>query len=112
VKNAVLTQDGATYEMVPYVPAKPDPELLKEYEGRYFSPELDMIYTLAVSDSTLMIKLRNTEDIELTVVEKDKFKGEVFFISQVDFLRDNTGKVISFTVSNGRTRGILFERDL
>jgi hypothetical protein len=96
--------------MFPYEPFKPEPSELKAYEGRYFSPELDMIYTLEARDTTLLLKLRNTKDVELSAIEKDSYRGDVFFISQVDFQRDGAGKVASFTVSNGRTKGVRFEK--
>ena len=110
VSSVVLSQGGTDYEMFPYAPFNPEPSELKAYEGRYFSPELDMIYTLEARDTTLLLKLRNTEDVELSAIEEDSYRGDVFFISQVDFQRDGTGKVTSFTVSNGRTKGIRFDR--
>ena len=110
VSSVVLSQGGADYEMFPYEPFKPEPSELKAYEGRYFSPELDMIYTLEARDTTLLLKLRNTKDVELSAIEVDSYRGDVFFISQVDFQRDGAGKVTSFTVSNGRTKGVRFEK--
>jgi hypothetical protein len=112
VADAIFSQGGATYDLVPFEPYKPDPEVLKAYEGRYFSPELDVIYTLEARDTTLVIKLRNTEDIELIAFEEDNFKGDVFFISEIGFERDAGGRVTGFRVSNGRTKGIRFERVL
>lgn len=49
-------------------------------------------------------------EVKLTPLEKDSFKGDVYFINELSFTRDERGKVIGFTVSNGRTRGILFEK--
>ncbi len=40
----------------------------------------------------------------------NQISGDVFFIGQVEFARDKAGRVTSFDVSNGRTRGIRFDR--
>jgi len=56
------------------------------------------------------MKIRNTPDIKLSAIEEDVHQGDVFFIGEVKFIRDEKGNVGSFTVSNGRTRGIRFDR--
>ncbi len=62
--------------------------------GRCFSKELGVFYNLAIYDSTLVILIRNTPEIELSALKKDIYKGSV------------TG----LKASNGRTKGIGFER--
>ena len=109
VAYAIHTQGGTKYELVPVAPYEPSVEELKEFEGRYYSDELQTFYTLEVKDSTLILMIRNTEDIELDPVDEDNFTGDVFFIGQMNFMRNDGGEVTGFTVSNGRTRGIRFE---
>jgi hypothetical protein len=43
-------------------------------------------------------------------LKKDIYKGNVFFIGEVEFQRDKSGSVTGFKASNGRTKGIGFER--
>ena len=93
--------------MAPY---EPSVEELKEFEGRYYSNELQTFYTLEVKDSTLMLMIGDTEDIGLDPVDEDNFTGDFFFIGQMNFMRNDRGEVTGFTVSNGPTRGIRFER--
>ena len=81
-----------------------------DFEGKYLSKELETFYSLEVRDSTLMVLIRNTEEIKLSPLDEDSFNGDAFFLTKMDFLRDENGQVKSFTVSNGRTRGILFEK--
>ncbi len=109
VTGAVHSQGGTDYEMSPLSPYKPLVEELKPYEGRYFSPELEVFYTLEIQDTTLVLKIRNTPDIELSAIEEDVYKGDVFFIGELQFMRDQRGAVNGFEVSNGRTKGIRFE---
>jgi hypothetical protein len=53
---------------------------------------------------------RVEDDITLTARSEDKFTGGVFFMREVEFVRGEDGTVTGFTVSNGRTRGVMFEK--
>ena len=82
----------------------------KAYAGEYFSEEIETLYTVVLEEETL--KLRNyqiEDDIELSVSQKDKFGGSMP-ISEVTFVRNEAGEIIGFKASNGRTRGVFFER--
>lgn len=110
VTQAVHSQGGTDYILEPVAPYDPSPEQLEAFEGKFLSKELETFYTIEVRDSTLMLLIRNSAEIELSPLAEDSFKGNVFFISVLDFMRDENGKVNAFTVSNGRTRDIFFER--
>lgn len=88
----------------------PAPEELAEYTGRYFSEELATFYTIAVDGDGLVLRHRRMEDLELEPgSEADAFTGG-FPAAEVAFRRDETGRVTGLAVSNGRTRGVEFER--
>ncbi len=106
VVSAIHSQGGMRMELLPVAPYDPSPEVLEAYAGRYYSDELQTFYTLEVKDSTLTLLIRNTEDIELKPMEEDSFQG----MGEMEFLRNDAGKVTGFDLSNGRTRGIRFER--
>jgi len=110
VTGAVHSQGGAEYKLEAVPPYEPSMEELQTYTGRYFSKELDVFYRLEIQDSSLLLKIRNTEEIELSPIREDLYKGNVFFIGELEFLRDSRGSVSGFEVSNGRTAGIAFER--
>lgn len=110
VTGAVHSQGGAEYNLEAVPPYEPSMEELQTYTGRYFSKELDVFYRLEIQDSSLLLKIRNTEEIELSPIREDLYKGNVFFIGELEFLRDSRGSVSGFEVSNGRTAGIAFER--
>ncbi len=111
VTHAIHSQGGADYTLDPLAPYDPTPEQLKAFEGKYLSKELETFYTLEVRDTLLMVLIRNTKEIKLSPLDEDSFKGDIYFISEINFLRDESGWVNAFTVSNGRTKGILFERN-
>ena len=91
-------------------PFDPSFESLAEYTGKYFSEELETFYTIVVEDSTLTALHRNMEKIKLTPSDIDSFSGSVYFMGEVTFKRNDEGSIVALTVSNGRTKGILFTR--
>ncbi len=109
-EEAVHTQGGSELmlkRLPPYAPALSE---LQKFTGEYFSEELETFYTIVVKDSFLIAEHRNMKDIKLTPTEDDTFSGDVFFLGEVAFKKDKAGKVNGFTVSNGRTKGIYFQR--
>ena len=108
--GAVHTQGGQKFELERVAPYEPTVEELQAFPGKYFSKELETFYTVELHDTTLTLLIRNTEEIELSALKKDNYKGDIFFIGELVFQRDNTGQVTGFTAANGRTRGIVFER--
>ena len=110
VTGGVHYQGGMELEIVPFEPYRPGPDELSAYEGDYFSDELQTFYEIELKDTLLVLHIPNSEEIKLSPVEKDEFKGNVFFIGQMEFHRDDRGWVKGFEVSNGRTRNIRFEK--
>jgi CubicO group peptidase (beta-lactamase class C family) len=89
---------------------EPTTEELRSYEGRYFSEEIDTIYDVVMEDSTLSMKTFLIEEkMPLQATTKDKFSSG-FPIAEVKFVRDESGNITGFEASNGRTRGVFFEK--
>ncbi len=107
---AVHTQGGSDLDFVRIPPFDPSFDELDAYTGRYYSEEIETFYTIVVKDSALTAQHRNMEDITLSPTEEDTFSGDVFFIGEVAFRRDRQRNIYAFTVSNGRTKGVYFER--
>ncbi len=84
------------------------PEIdLAPYAGRYVSDELEVAYTLAVEEGTLIARSRRAEDVTLIHAEGDTF---AFPLGTVTFERDAAGAVVAYVVDATRARGIRFER--
>jgi CubicO group peptidase (beta-lactamase class C family) len=83
------------------------------YVGRYFSEELQTIYTVAMEGEQLVARHHRLGTIPLTPVEADTFCG-AFPVPIIPFglrfVRDNAGNVTGLTVSSERTRGVGFEK--
>ena len=108
--SATHTQGGSNIEFSRLPPFNPSMEELAEYTGRYFSEELETFYNIVIKDSTLIANHRNMEVITLTPADTDGFSGDIFFLNEVEFKRNSAGNIEGLTVSNGRTKGILFNR--
>lgn len=108
--GALHKQGGKVYEMIKLPPFDPSLDALKAYEGKYYCDELETFYTIVVKDTAMYAMHRNLKDITFSPIEDDTFKGDVFFMNEVTFIRDSNGKVNAFSVSNGRTKGIHFQK--
>jgi CubicO group peptidase (beta-lactamase class C family) len=110
VNRVIHTQGGQDYELERLPSYEANLDELTEYSGKYFSEELETFYTIKLKDSTLIAVLRNFEDIELSTAEKDNFSADVFFIQEMVFKRNGQGTINGFEISNGRTKGVSFEK--
>jgi hypothetical protein len=85
-------------------PTEIDPALLDAYAGRYYSQELEMLYTLRVEDGRLLLSHHRLEDYELQPREPDFF-GVGWPFGVIRFERDNDGEITGFVARN-----VLFEK--
>jgi hypothetical protein len=83
---------------------------LQAYAGAYYSPELETRYEIVLVNNGLMARHRRHGDIALRPVRADQFSAQPFYLNQIRFERDASGKVIGMRVSAGRVRNIRFER--
>lgn len=81
---------------------------LAEYEGSYYSDELDTRYWFDVQNDTLRSHHQRHDEAKLFITGKDSFDMEN--LGDVVFTRDKSGKVDGFKASNGRVRNLLFRR--
>jgi hypothetical protein len=81
---------------------------LEEYQGNFYSSELDTKYSVSIKDSSLQIKIPRNDEMKLSPLLKDIFTGN--FI--IRFQRDKKDKIESFFLSAGRVRNLHFEKVL
>jgi hypothetical protein len=79
---------------------------LGEYQGEFYSPELDVKYNLAIKDSSLLITIPRGEEIKLSPFTKDIFAEGLV----VRFSRDKRNTIDGFFLSTGRSRNLRFEK--
>jgi len=84
---------------------------LAAYVGRYYSEELETFYEVAVEDGGLVLHhIEMSEPLAMQHSDGDEFSTELVFLNSIAFQRAGGGSVTGFTVSNGRTRGVLFTK--
>ena len=87
------------------------PEQLAEFEGDYYTEELDTTYTIRVRGNGLVAQHRRHDDILLTYAD-DHFVGDVWFFPEAYFTRDDAGQVTGFKLNGGRVRNLYFEKKI
>lgn len=110
VKRITVESGEQKYDfekLADYAPGKKD---LQAFAGKYYSKEIETVYTIALKEDQLILQIFGLEDIELTPIKENTFSGSEFFIGEIAFERNIFGRVNAFTVSNGRTKGVAFER--
>jgi CubicO group peptidase (beta-lactamase class C family) len=78
---------------------KPSLEELEQYVGKYYSPELEVTYTLSVKDGKLCLKRRKYGTQEMKPIVKDIFAEKML---NMIFSRDPSGSISGFKASSGR----------
>ena len=85
------------------------PEQLTEFEGDYYTEELDTTYTIGVRGDRLVAQHRRHDDILLTYAD-GHFLGDAWFFPEIHFIRDDTGRVTGFKLTGNRVRNLHFEK--
>ena len=87
----------------------PSPEQLTEFEGDYYTEELDTTYTIVRHEDGLVARHRRHDDIVLTYAD-GHFHGDTWFFPKIHFIRDNTGRVTGFRLTGNRVRNLYFQK--
>ena len=94
------------------IPTEPEPVVLADFVGRYYSDELDTAYDIRVESGDLVaVRPRGLPPVPLTHSADGRFMGQYRTpIWGVVFERDADGSVTGFTVDSVRAQGVRFER--
>ena len=91
-------------------PETPGPAVLAEYDGTWYSPELDALYHLSVSEGRLVARHVRHGEIVLEYRAPDEFATDRWFFRSVRFERGGDGAVGDMRVGGGRVRNLRFVR--
>ena len=88
---------------------KTDASQFGQYEGNYYSPELEATYRVYLAHGKLRMHHMRLGDFELIpdIAEADIFTGDA---GRMRFEKDSTGKITGFKLSGGRVRNIRFDK--
>ncbi len=76
--------------------ADPGPEQLAALTGEYYSPELDVSYSVLVRDDTLVLAHSRRGETRLTPEAVDYFQASAAPFRLLEFVRDDAGRVVGF----------------
>jgi len=107
----IMTLDDG-YKIVSdkYIPANYNSKTLREFNGRYYSPELNAYYTFSTDENTLVANHTRLGDFKLNAIKNDYFLGNKGSFLKVVFLRNKLNNVIGFEVSSSRAKDVQFNK--
>lgn len=114
VEKATLRDSvETTLTRIPYF--NPSLQALKKYTGRYLSPELETIYTIATQDRQLVAKHRLLGELTLTpdtlAVQNGTFETRKGTIQPtIQFERNKMGIITGFYATLWGTKDVWFQR--
>jgi CubicO group peptidase (beta-lactamase class C family) len=83
---------------------------LKDFEGKFYSQELDTEYSARARNGKLVLTHTRLSDTELTESSKDKFAGNIEFAVELEFTRDKNNAINGFKISNFGAKNIRFDK--
>jgi CubicO group peptidase (beta-lactamase class C family) len=92
----------------PEVPFDPKQVKLTEYTGKFYSSELETFYELELKNDTLIAHHSRHDDFRLTPTKTDGFRSDVWWMGDIEFIRDAAKRVTGMKASNGRVVNLKF----
>ena len=89
---------------------------LAEFDGSFFSAELDATYRFTVVDGSLTVGIEQEPSLQVTPIAEDEFevrfesRGWAASPARLEFERNASGAVTRFSLSSGSERGLVFEK--
>ena len=105
-----FTQEGSTINGERIALAPWEPNHLEQYQGAYWSDELETQYTITLKDGKLTADHVHHGEIALVPTGPDRFTSKEWFMPEVNFLRDASNRVSGVTLGGGRLIAIRFNR--
>jgi CubicO group peptidase (beta-lactamase class C family) len=112
VNRATLLGGGRTAPVRRTIPYTPSVVELQAFTGRYYSPELETLYTLVLDGGRLVARHRRHGDVPLIPRQANEFQGGMAWMARVVFERGADGGVTGMRISNasGRLRNLWLEK--
>lgn len=90
-----------------FTPAETTAASLTKYVGRYYSPELDVEYTMSVRDSTPVVSYKRGQPLDLQPLMVGRFQVAQMTL---EFDREVDGRSPGFKLHANRVRNVQFKR--
>ena len=83
---------------------------MNEFKGTYYCHQLNTGYTFDVKDGKLVANNLRIGEVTFSPVTKDKFKGDFWNLSNINFQRDSQQKITGFKISTDNVRNLKFTK--
>lgn len=90
-----------------FQPVKLTPEQLEDYEGEYFSEELQVAFKISLKEGSLYFSHKNAPRGLLSPSLQDRFTLRNL---KLHFIRDDEEEITAFTLDAGRVKNLRFEK--
>jgi CubicO group peptidase (beta-lactamase class C family) len=91
-------------------PFDPKQVKLNEFTGRFYSDELETFYEIELKNDTLIAHHPRHDDFKLTPTKTDGFRANVWWMGNLEFVRDASKRVTGLKASNGRVVNLKFAK--
>ena len=81
---------------------------MKEYSGRYFSPELESLFDIRIKDDKLIAYHARHGNFPIKILKADVLEAQGLGMIKIN--RKAQGDIAGIRISNGRARNVWFER--
>ena len=105
-----FTQEGSTMNGERTALAPWEATGLEQYQGVYWSDELETQYTIILKGGKLTAEHVRHGEIALIPASQDRFKTTEWFMPEANFLRDSSNRVSGVMLGGGRVKAIRFNR--
>lgn len=103
-----VSREGARPIQLEAMPP-PDNSKLSEFEGSYYSDEIDSTYRVALREGKLVLLRKKFDPVSLTPAFRDAFTT-MSILGTLRFTRDSQNHINGFRLSSGRIRNFVFVR--
>lgn len=107
VQRLVVKPQGGSEMIFDALPPFDSSVSLDEYQGDYYSGEIDSTYRITLKDGKLELTRKKYNPLTLQPAFRDGF-ATLSILGTIRFTRDAGNKVTGFTLSSGRIRGLKF----
>ena len=83
---------------------------IEEYTGIFENNEVDTQYEIAAQGDSLVLSHVKYDSVKLTPVALDQFSCKHDWMNNINFIRNNDGKISGFEINYGRVLHLYFEK--
>ena len=109
VRRITWRQNG-NYSYTRVQPKKEPVIRQEQFIGKYYSPELETIYTIGQQGEQLKLIHVQHGEVTLQVLSRDRLFAPWWFILYIELVRDASGRIIGLRTNNGRVQNVWFQR--